>query len=221
MPLLTTSHGQVSYTAAGPGRRSQYQPSHSPTVLLHGTLHSSHDFSAIIPTLSQTHHVIAIDWPFHGLSSHPTVPSGATAPFLAKVLEEVITALKLPPAILIGNSVGEFAATSLAITHPGPHLVRGIVLVNTSGFVPWHTTSRLFTWVLGVPLVCRLLSGFVVPRYMAPQTPLDYEITSRVIELGKSAEGSNYIPILNPFQPEHWPALRSALPLPVAEVYPS
>jgi hypothetical protein len=29
------------------------------------------------------------------------------------------------------------------------------------------------------------------------------------------------ISILNPFQPEHWPALRSALPLPVAEVYPS
>src|ERR1700729_411147 len=31
----------------------------------------------------------------------------------------------------------------------------------------------------------------------------------------------NLISISNPFQPEHWPALRSALPLPVAEVYPS
>jgi hypothetical protein len=28
------------------------------------------------------------------------------------------------------------------------------------------------------------------------------------------------ISITNPFQPEHWPALHSALPLPVIEAYP-
>jgi pimeloyl-ACP methyl ester carboxylesterase len=181
MPLVATSHGEVSYTVAGPSTGL-------PIVLLHATLHSSNDFSAIIPTLSQTHHVIAIDWPFHGLSPHPTVPSLPTATFFAKVLEEVVTALRLPPAILIGNSVGGYAAANLAITHP--QLVRGLVLVNTGGFVPWGTVSRIFTRVLGVSLVCRLLAGIVVPRYMAPRTPLDHEITSQVTELAKSVEGS-------------------------------
>ena len=42
----------------------------------------------------------------------------ATAALLADVLEDVVAALDLGPAVLLGNSIGGFAAVRLAARHP-------------------------------------------------------------------------------------------------------
>ena len=180
MPAVATRAGNISYEIQGSRG--------VPIILLHATLHDHHDYDSIIPSLAQNHQVVAIDWPFHGSSDHPTSPALPTASFFADVLVDVVTTLKLPPAILIGNSVGGFVAARLAITHP--EHVRALVLVNSGGFVPWNIVSKFFTRLLGIQTINRHLTPYLVHRYMSPQTPLDHAITDRVAALARTAEGS-------------------------------
>jgi pimeloyl-ACP methyl ester carboxylesterase len=178
MPLISTRAGDVSYSTNGTGH---------PIILLHAILHSRHDFDAIIPQLSLHYQVIAIDWPWHGESSGPA-DQQPTAILFADVLEDIVNALNLPPAIFIGISVGGFAAARLAITHPDK--VGGLVLVNSAGFVPWDWTSRFFARLLGIPLLNRWILPFLVPRYMLPQNAEDKKISIEVTASAKTAEGS-------------------------------
>jgi pimeloyl-ACP methyl ester carboxylesterase len=181
MPLILTRVGDVSYSTHGSG---------PPIILLHAILHTNHDFDAIIPHLSLHYQVIAIDWPWHGESSRPANQQ-PTAVLFADVLEDIVAALKLPPAILIGNSVGGFAAARLAITHPDK--VAGLVLVNTGGFVPWDWVKSLFGRLLGIPLVDRWIMPFLVWRYMIPQNAEDKAIATQVAAAAKTVEGSKVL----------------------------
>jgi len=178
MPLISTRVGDISYSIHGKG---------SPIILLHATLHSRHDFDAIIPQLSLHYQVIAIDWPWHGESSHPANQQPA-APLFADVLEDIVAALSLPPSILIGNSVGGFAAARLAITHPDK--VAGLVLVNTGGFVDWDWTKRFFGRLLGIPILNWWMMPFLAWRYMIPQNAEDKVIATQVAAAAKTVEGS-------------------------------
>ena len=156
MPSVSTRLGDISYSIP--------QGTGPPIILLPAILHTRHDFDAIIPQLSLHYQTIAVDWPWHGESCRPANQQPAATLF-ADVLEDIVTALKLPPAILIGNSVGGFAAARLAITHPDK--VAGLVLVNTGGFVPWDWVKTFFGRLLGIPLVNRWIMPFLVWRYMA------------------------------------------------------
>jgi pimeloyl-ACP methyl ester carboxylesterase len=177
MPFLHTRAGNVHYTDTGTGH---------PVVLLHATLHDSHDFDEIIPTLQESYRVIAIDWPSHGKSDKSNTPP--TAPLFADVLEDMVKELDLPPATFIGNSVGGFAAARLAITNPDK--VASLILVNAGGFIPWTTTSRTFTRALGNKLINRALMPTLVTRYMSPTTDLDKRITQEVRARAKTRQGA-------------------------------
>jgi pimeloyl-ACP methyl ester carboxylesterase len=107
---------------------------------------------------------------------------------LADVLEEIVAALKLPPAFFIGNSVGGFAAARLAITHP--EQVRGLVLVNNGGFVNWPWFAKVFSRVLGIPFFARLLLPYLVPSYMVSQTPEDKAISQLTQERARTQSGA-------------------------------
>jgi pimeloyl-ACP methyl ester carboxylesterase len=181
MPSTPTRAGEVSYDTRGTG---------IPIVLLHATLHSLHDFDTIIPQLSGHYQTIAIDWPWHGDSSHPPGQQ-PTAALFAEVLEDIVTSLNLAPAIFIGNSVGGFTAARFAITHP--EHVKALVLVNTGGFVPWDWTSKFFTRLFGIPLLSRWIMPSLVPRYMSPQSTHDTEISIQVSELARTVEGSKIV----------------------------
>ena len=113
MPLLTLSSGTVHYMEQGKG---------APLVLLHANPGDSQDFDAVIPALAQTNRVLALDWPGYGGSDVPADPGSMTVLHFYRVLREFITALALPPAFFIGNSVGGNAAARLAVE--SPHLVR-------------------------------------------------------------------------------------------------
>jgi pimeloyl-ACP methyl ester carboxylesterase len=178
MPSTSTSVGEVSYQIHGTG---------PPIILLHAILHSCHDFDAIVPKLSLRYQTIAVDGPWHGDSSHSTTQQ-PTAALFADVLEEIVASLNLPPAIFIGNSVGGFAAARLSIRHP--KYVKGLVLVNTGGFVDWDWTLRLFARPLGIPLVERWILPSMVWKYMLPQNSDDKKIAMQVAALAKTDEGS-------------------------------
>jgi pimeloyl-ACP methyl ester carboxylesterase len=182
MTFVQTRAGRVAYRELGDG----------PTVLLlHANLHDRHDFDPIVETLARRYRTVAVDWPGHGDSD----PVGAgladdmepSAPLFADVLEDVVDGLGLSRAVLIGNSVGGFAAARLAITRP--ESVAGLVLVNTGGFVPLNPLSRTFCRVLGTPAVFRRTAPLFVRGYMKASTDSDREIVERAIARARTDDG--------------------------------
>ena len=179
MQSIPTRAGDVRCEINGAG---------NPIVLLHATLHSRHDYDAVIPRLSASYQTIAIDWPWHGDSYRPSADGRPTADLFGEVLEDVVTFLDLPPAIFIGNSVGGFAAARLAIRHPAR--VKALILVNPGGFVTLDWIIKIFTRLLAIPLVNKWVMPSLVWRYMAPQSELDKAISTQVSELAKTDVGA-------------------------------
>lgn len=122
----------VHVTGSGPG-----------IVLLHANGGDHRDFAAIGPDLARTRTVYAVDWPGHG-ESDPV--ADVTACAFAELLPTVLEGLDCGPVVLLGNSVGGFAALRTAIARPD--LVHKLVLVNPGGFTPrtpfMFATCKLF-----------------------------------------------------------------------------
>lgn len=133
VPSVTLLTGSVHYYEYGQG---------VPVVLLHANPGDSLDFEAVIPALSQNYRVLALDWPGYGQSAMPQHPESANVLLFYKVLREFLTALALPRAFFIGNSIGGNAAARLAIE--SPKQVQGLVLVAPSGFTPHNFITRSF-----------------------------------------------------------------------------
>ncbi len=99
MPTVTTSLGTVSYTDAGDG---------PPVLLLHANLHDGTDYVPVLDGLTRGRRVIAVDWPGHGSSPAPDTMLGA--PEFGDLAIEFVDALDLSNLVIIGNSVGGYAA---------------------------------------------------------------------------------------------------------------
>ena len=99
--------------------------------------------------LSWTVHVV--DLP--GFALRPALKaSDANVVQLADYVARVVTGLSIPPALLLGHSLGGGVAMNLAIRHPG--LVRGLVLIAPVGLgVSLHWIYKLYC----VPLLGRAL----------------------------------------------------------------
>lgn len=178
MAQVRTRAGTITFEERGSG---------PPVVLLHATLHDRHDFDAIVLALARGYRVVAVDWPGCGESPVPDRPGKLSAPLLADALEDLVEQLELPPAVLIGNSVGGFAAARLAITHP--ERVAGLVLVNTGGFIPINPVVRAFCRLMGAPVIARRVLPSFARSYMKPRTALDREIVDRVVARARTREG--------------------------------
>lgn len=146
--------GDVAVHSAGSG---------PPVVLLHANGGSHHDFDGVTESIAKHATVYAVDWPGHGDSGVTTEP-GACA--FADLLPRILERLGRGPYILIGNSVGGFAAIRTAARHP--NLVSHLVLVNPGGFTPhWPSTflaCRLVGWERFAPFAMRLLPRMYLRR---------------------------------------------------------
>jgi len=138
MPSIKLPTGSVHYTEHGQG---------VPLVLLHANPGDSKDFEAVVPALSKTYRVLALDWPGYGQSAPPQQPELVGVLFFYHALREFLAALALPPAFFIGNSLGGNAAARLAAE--SPELVRGLVLVAPGGFTTPSLVSRNFCKLQG------------------------------------------------------------------------
>src|SRR5690242_5551736 len=142
MATMQTSFGAVAYTDDGSG---------PPVVLLHAALHDSTDFAAVAGALANGRRVLALDWPGHGASPRPCTPLGAVE--FGDLVIEFADRLDLTNAVIIGNSVGGYAACRLALQRPGR--VAGVVLVNTGGFTRHNIVTRFFCAAMGRPAVVK------------------------------------------------------------------
>lgn len=146
---VVTQLGRVAVTSQGAGPL---------LVLVPAAGRAAADFEPIASRLAQRYRVATLDWPGTGASPPAERPRDATASAFASVLRDVITALG-EPAIVLGHSVGGFAAARLAIDEP--ERVRGLVLVDALGFLPFGRLQRAFCAVKGVPTVTRAVEGYL------------------------------------------------------------
>jgi pimeloyl-ACP methyl ester carboxylesterase len=149
-----------------------------PLLLLHANGLDRHAFDPVVPALARAHRVVAIDWPGMGDSPTPAEPRATTAALLADVLEDVVAALDGGPPVLVGNSVGGFAATRLAARHP--ERVRALVLVDPGGFAAIDLAARVFCALKGNEAVTRAVERPFAAYYLARRTPAVRDILARV-----------------------------------------
>src|SRR4051812_39889662 len=177
MPTLETRAGTINYTENGVG---------PPLVLLHATLHDHHDYDAVIEPLAHRHRVIAVDWPHHGDVAVSGPPPDAIA--CTDALADLVDPLELRGMVLVGNSVGGFAATTLALDRPDA--VAGLVLVNTGGLSGTNPMTRAWCRNLGRPAVARRIVPRLVPAYMRCQSELDRQIADRARCRARTPDGA-------------------------------
>lgn len=163
MALLETPSGPIAYDERGDGQ---------PIVMLGSASHDRHDYDGLRDRLPSHFRTIAPDWPAHGES--PAMQGSASAMRFADVAEELVEQLAPDGAIVVGNSVGGFAAARLAIRRPG--LVRGLVLVDSGGFLGRPPQVRMFCALMARPRFLRAIYPRFANRYMRPQSDADRRV---------------------------------------------
>jgi pimeloyl-ACP methyl ester carboxylesterase len=130
---LTVDGVRLAYDEAGSG---------VPLLCLHAIGHGASDFRDVAARFAARHRVIALDWPGHGRSADDSQPPSAQR--YAALLAELVERLQLPPAVLLGNSIGAAAAIRFAAAHP--ERVRALVIENSGGL---DRPDRLARTVIG------------------------------------------------------------------------
>ena len=119
--LVATRTGQVFVQRQG-------RADGVPVVLFHGTAAWSELWRKTIDALADTgFHVIALDLPPFGFSDRP---GDYTRQQQAERIGDVLQALRIEPAIIVGHSFGAGAATELAMRRP--EQARALVLVDAA-----------------------------------------------------------------------------------------
>ena len=104
------------------------EKSQPPMILVHGLGDDADTWAHLIPTLSQTHRVIALDLPGFGRSEKPN--RAYTLSFFADAVLELMDALQISQAILVGHSLGGIICHTIALNHP--ERVSKLILIGGS-----------------------------------------------------------------------------------------
>jgi pimeloyl-ACP methyl ester carboxylesterase len=160
MKTIQTSAGALAYDVRGAGKT---------VVLLPSAGHDRHDFDELRSELGDAMRTVALDWPGHGDSPPSSGPTSAMA--FADAAEQAIAQLAPEGAIVLGNSVGGFAATRLAIRRP--ELVEGLVIVDGGGFVGRGPHIRAVCAAMGRPRFLRAIYPAFSRHYMRARTDAD------------------------------------------------
>lgn len=139
---------EISRTIATGGFATNYHDvgSGAPVLLIHGSgpgVSAWANWRLLLPVLSQTRRVIAPDMRGFGFTERPEDPADPSAYSMAAWVQQAVDlldALKIVQADLVGNSFGGALALALTIKHPTR--VRRLVLMGSVG-VPFAITPGL------------------------------------------------------------------------------
>jgi pimeloyl-ACP methyl ester carboxylesterase len=102
-------------------------------LLLHGFPTSSHMFRNLIPTLADTYHVVAPDYPGFGNSSMPRVDEFEyTFDHLSRIVEKFTEQLNLKTYVLYVQDYGAPIGYRLAVKHP--ERVQALIVQNGNAY---------------------------------------------------------------------------------------
>jgi len=169
MEVVETSAGPLAYDSRGEG---------GTVVMLPSGAHRRGDFDELRALLPGRFRTIAIDWPGHGDS--PAGSGEHSAMRFADLAEEAVAALAPEGAVVLGNSVGGFAAGRLAIRRP--ELVRGLVFVDGGGFDGRPPQARAFCALMARPGFLRRVYPAFSRLYMRSQTDADRRAREAALE---------------------------------------
>ncbi|HVK68941.1 MAG TPA: alpha/beta hydrolase [Polyangium sp.] len=180
MPHIHVDGCEIHYEVKGQGEV---------VLLLHGLGSSLLDWEMQIPALVERYTVVAVDMRGHGRSGKPPGPY-RIATFAADVAQ-VMRALALGPAHVVGISMGGMIGFQLAVDHPS--LVRSLVVVNSApAFVPRTLRERLAVVqrivalrVLGLPGFARKIAEKNLPR--PDQEALRRKLAARLAQNDEAA----------------------------------
>lgn len=161
MNTLSAPTGPIFYDVQGAGER--------PIILLPSGAHDHHDFDELRALLPTRFRSITLDWPAHGAS--PPGEGSVTDARLADIAEQLVEELAPDGAVVLGNSVGGYAAARLAIRRP--ELVKGLVIVDGSGFEPRTIRGRVFCALMAQRWFVRAYYATFSAQYMQVQTEAD------------------------------------------------
>lgn len=147
-----------------------------PIVLLHDNGGDHRDFDEIAGQLAQRATVHAIDWPGHGDS--PSVDDPGACRF-AELLPAVLDQLGDGPFILIGNSVGGFAALRTAAQRPD--LVKALILIDPGGFTPRSPISFIACRLFGSERIAPTAMQLLPRLYLRTRTAAVHAMRQRAI----------------------------------------
>lgn len=99
-------------------------------VLIHGTAASLHTWDAWTLALRDSFRVVRFDLPGFGLTG-PTADGDYSIEALTAFVGAVLDSLHVPPAIVVGNSLGGEIAWHLALREPSR--MTGLVLIDPAG----------------------------------------------------------------------------------------
>ena len=108
-----------------------------PLLFVHGLSGAWQNLLENIPYFASTHRVIALDLP--GFGSSPMPPWQITIPAYGRFLRDFCERLGVGRCSLVGNSMGGFIATEVAITEP--ERVDDLTLVSAAG-ITWARARR-------------------------------------------------------------------------------
>jgi magnesium chelatase accessory protein len=83
-------------------------------LLLHGTGAATHTWRHLAPLLAPHFHVVAPDLPGHGFTRTPA-QQPLTLPGVAQAASELLAAMKLRPALIVGHSAGAAIAMRMVL----------------------------------------------------------------------------------------------------------
>lgn len=133
-----------------------------PLVLLHGTSASLHTWQGWAEALSPTRRVIRIDLPGFGLTG-PMPDGNYQLQRYAEFVRDVLDALRVPQAVLVGNSFGGSVAWKLAVDQP--ERVMALVLVDSAGYAYASKSVPLAFKVAKYPALAPVMAN-VLPKGM-------------------------------------------------------
>jgi len=103
-----------------------------PIVFVHGFACAHSDWDAQVAHLSARHQTIAVDLRGHGAS--PGSPDECSIERYGADVAEVLQAIALPPAVLVGHSMGCRVVVEAGLQ--APECTAGVILVDGSQFAP-------------------------------------------------------------------------------------
>ena len=128
-------------------------------VLIHGTGSSSHSWRALAPWLAQRFDVLWFDLPGHAFT-HTPISQDLSLPGMAQAVGQLLAALKLHPAVLVGHSAGAAVAAQLVLERiVAPQAVAAI----NGALLPLHGVAGKFF----SPMARLLAAQPLVPRLFA------------------------------------------------------
>lgn len=159
--VVSTRYGQTHLVIGGP-------PHGQPVIVFHGWNSHAAGSGAEFPFLFNSFRVFIPDIIGHAGKSDPNRPP-TTGPAYADWALEVLDALNIPQAIVIGISGGGWMALKFAAYHP--HRVARAVAISTDGLSPTNVWGMLWGMMPVALFPNRVTAEWFLKFCTAPNTP--------------------------------------------------